>query len=944
MSADSGLKSAGSWRIRKEDESQKKVIEQWANKHLASRDIVINDLFEDFKDGFALFNLCEILSGEDLKKYGKMSKGKMRIQLIANQNVIFKYMRANPSIRLVFIGPPDVVDGNPTLVLGLMWSLMEFFALHALSANEVERKVLKTRLLHWLMTHTVPPGAVDTPFEINHLAKSLQDGGVLLAVLHHFDPEASAIYSSRTTGDNGNDLNTALDELFNLYGVDKLLDPYSKLEEKYTVPYLLDLVKKMSDKFPDKCKAITDASLDSPPESGALAAAAAQAAADKLELELKESQEAAMNDVALLNVKIKQLEMENAKLTASVNHLEEELEHKSVRSTISPRISTLSPRVSTLPPHNIPKPPVGDAPPVPPVSGSCPPPPPTSAAPAPPPIGTSNPLATVSDDSELLQRIQEMEEAHAIELEETADHFAEVESRHVARADELEAKILELEKEKASDALRHNKVVTELRATLETQRQESLAQLLEAQETASSAKEEKDLMVAKVREQDTERRKLHNLIQELRGNVRVFARIRPFLKQDGDIPEDYEPWLRADPDGSSIHALARVDEDDSSREVSHSFQYDRVFDQKDGQDVVFLEVSEFVQSALDGYNVCLFSYGQTGSGKTHTMTGAPHGDQRGIIPRAIEQVASRKGQLEDAGWSFEMEISFLEIYCEQIRDLLFSGDTADGQPNSKKYKIIANEFGQNIVTNVEMVPVDPADTGSIDELMQHAASLRSVTATKMNAESSRSHSIFTLHLTATHEKQGVTLHGQLNLVDLAGSERIEKSGVSGQALTEAKHINTSLSALSNVFLSLGKKNSHVPFRDSKLTELLHPALSANGKTLMMLNLSPIEASLSESVSSLRFGTSVNSCELGKAKRVIKRKDQGAVTTSKVSTTSKSSATKDKRRQSSEPAAGAGSSSRARSPTRSYGRSNSGEDTTSRAKSPTGRARSPTRWC
>ena len=174
------------------------------------------------------------------------------------------------------------------------------------------------------------------------------------------------------------------------------------------------------------------------------------------------------------------------------------------------------------------------------------------------------------------------------------------------------------------------------------------------------------------------------------------------------------------------------------------------------------------------------------------------------------------------------------------------------------------------VCQVEMVPVDPTDKSSIAELMKHASELRSTTATKMNAESSRSHSIFTLHLSATHMKQGVVLHGQLNLVDLAGSERIEKSGVTGQALTEAKHINTSLSALSNVFLSLGKKASHIPYRDSKLTELLAPALSANGKTLMMLNLSPLEASMSESISSLRFGTAVNSCELGKAKRVIKR--------------------------------------------------------------------------
>ena len=129
--------------------------------------------------------------------------------------------------------------------------------------------------------------------------------------------------------------------------------------------------------------------------------------------------------------------------------------------------------------------------------------------------------------------------------------------------------------------------------------------------------------------------------------------------------------------------------------VTHSFEYDRTFGQSETQASVFTEVSEFVQSALDGYNVCLFSYGQTGSGKTHTMTGAPDGDERGIVPRAIEQVASRKTKLEETGWSFEMEISFIEIYCEQIKDLLGDGDASD-----KKHKITLNEFGQNIVTGV----------------------------------------------------------------------------------------------------------------------------------------------------------------------------------------------------------------------------------------------------
>jgi len=136
----------------------------------------------------------------------------------------------------------------------------------------------------------------------------------------------------------------------------------------------------------------------------------------------------------------------------------------------------------------------------------------------------------------------------------------------------------------------------------------------------------------------------------------------------------------------------------------------------------------------------------------------------------------------------------------------------------------------------------------------------------MNAESSRSHSVFTLHITAINSRVGVNLHGQLNLVDLAGSEKVNKSGVTGQELVEANNINKSLSSLADVFDAISKKQKFVPFRNSQLTFLLERALSGSGKTLMMLNLSPTDASVPESLSSLRFGSKVNACELGRAQR------------------------------------------------------------------------------
>ena len=137
-----------------------------------------------------------------------------------------------------------------------------------------------------------------------------------------------------------------------------------------------------------------------------------------------------------------------------------------------------------------------------------------------------------------------------------------------------------------------------------------------------------------------------------------------------------------------------------------------------------------------------------------------------------------------------------------------------------------------------------------------AAAARATKKTDMNEVSSRSHSIFTLHLAAYNERLNAAINGQLNLCDLAGSERVERSGATGQSLTEAKNINKSLSALAHVFESLSQRAAHVPFRDSTLTYLLEPTLSGNGKTLMIVNLSPTQESVNESVSTLRFGAKV----------------------------------------------------------------------------------------
>lgn len=331
-----------------------------------------------------------------------------------------------------------------------------------------------------------------------------------------------------------------------------------------------------------------------------------------------------------------------------------------------------------------------------------------------------------------------------------------------------------------------------------------------------------------VKSGEIQRRKLHNVIQELRGNVRVFARVRPFLPSDGfDSAALPDASIVTRSDGQSLK-IAKAAKTSEERSEEHGFSFDRVFGPSSSQEVVFQEVSEFVQSALDGYNVCLFSYGQTGSGKTHTMQGSGNGSMRGIIPRAMQQVGLYKTELEGRGWEYHMEVSFVEIYNETIKDLLRANAKDDD-----KHEIKRDMAGNTTITDVTMTPVDPNNSVQMDLIMEQAARYRSVGQTLMNERSSRSHSVFTLHLRATNAAQGVVLKGALNLVDLAGSERLDRSGATGDRLKETVAINKSLSALTDVFVAIGNKQSHIPFRNSKLTYLLQPALSGDGKTLMV---------------------------------------------------------------------------------------------------------------
>jgi kinesin family protein C1 len=410
-----------------------------------------------------------------------------------------------------------------------------------------------------------------------------------------------------------------------------------------------------------------------------------------------------------------------------------------------------------------------------------------------------------------------------------------------------------------ADVLRNR--LMELETLRKTEQEESKADLAALEE--------------RVQQGEVQRRKMHNQISDLKGNVRVFVRARPFLPSDGlgDAPATGVVKATVEPkqDGASLQLVNRAAKDakEAFDETREQFTFDKVFPPTAGQDDVFKEVGELVQSSLDGYNVCLFSYGQTGSGKTHTMQGSGTGQMRGVIPRSMEHVFSYANELGKQGWTYTMEVSFLEIYNETIRDLLHNAGEEKTDNSDTKYELKRDANGEMIVSNMSRIKVELNDMDQVEKLMEVAAKTRSTSKTSMNAQSSRSHSVFALYLTAQNKEQHSKLKGTLNLVDLAGSERLNKSKVEGARLKETLAINKSLSCLTDVFVAISNKNSHIPYRNSKLTHLLQPALSGDGKTLMMVNISPTPDSYPETLCSLRFARQVNQCELGKPKRQFK---------------------------------------------------------------------------
>ncbi|MGH0152631.1 UNVERIFIED_CONTAM: hypothetical protein FKN15_053028 [Acipenser sinensis] len=282
------------------------------------------------------------------------------------------------------------------------------------------------------------------------------------------------------------------------------------------------------------------------------------------------------------------------------------------------------------------------------------------------------------------------------------------------------------------------------------------------------------------------------------------------------------------------------------------FTYDFVYDPNTEQEEVFTTaVAPLLTGLFEGYNATVLAYGQTGSGKTFSMGGAYNSSQEnelsvGVIPRVIKRLFQEKDDRDE--FQFTLSVSYLEIYNEEILDLLCA--------NKDKPTLNIREDPKEGIKIVGLTEKEVCSAVQMVGCLEQGNAVRTVASTAMNSASSRSHAIFTITVEQRkkHDKN-VVFRSKLHLVDLAGSERQKKTKAEGDRLKEGISINKGLLSLGNVISALGdenKKGSHVPYRDSKLTRLLQDSLGGNSHTLMIACVSPADSNMEETINTLRY--------------------------------------------------------------------------------------------
>ncbi|XP_072543181.1 kinesin-like protein KIF13B isoform X1 [Salminus brasiliensis] len=343
------------------------------------------------------------------------------------------------------------------------------------------------------------------------------------------------------------------------------------------------------------------------------------------------------------------------------------------------------------------------------------------------------------------------------------------------------------------------------------------------------------------------------------SNVRVAVRVRPLNRREKDLKT--KCVVEMEGNQTVLHPASSNLGKGDSRSQPKVFAYDYCFWSMDeaetskfaGQEVVFQCLGEnLLDNAFQGYNACIFAYGQTGSGKSYTMMGSA--EQPGLIPRLCSALFERTVREQREGESFAVEVSYMEIYNEKVRDLL------DPKGSSQALRVREHKVLGPYVDGLSRLAV--TSYKDIESLMSEGNKSRTVAATNMNEESSRSHAVFNLILTHTLRDLQSGTSGEkvskLSLVDLAGSERAAKTGAAGDRLKEGSNINKSLTTLGLVISALadqgaGKsKSKFVPYRDSVLTWLLKDSLGGNSRTAMVATVSPAADNYDETLSTLRY--------------------------------------------------------------------------------------------
>uniref|UniRef100_A0A453JL45 Kinesin-like protein n=4 Tax=Aegilops tauschii subsp. strangulata TaxID=200361 RepID=A0A453JL45_AEGTS len=369
---------------------------------------------------------------------------------------------------------------------------------------------------------------------------------------------------------------------------------------------------------------------------------------------------------------------------------------------------------------------------------------------------------------------------------------------------------------------------------------------------ASLESEFKDLK-EKFSEEAKERKDLYNKLIELKGNIRVFCRCRPLNTEETAEGASMAIDFDSAKDGELI-VRGHV----SSKKV---FKFDSVFNPEEDQEKVFEKTAPFATSVLDGFNVCIFAYGQTGTGKTFTMEGTE--GARGVNYRILDELFRVVKDRHDL-FQYEITVSALEVYNEQIHDLLLTGS----QPSTTTKRLEVRQVAEGVHHVPGLVEARVSNMDEAWDVLQTGSKARVVGSTNANEHSSRSHCIHCVMVKGENLMNGERTNSKLWLIDLAGSERVAKTDAQGERLKEAQNINKSLSALGDVISALATKSQHIPFRNSKLTHLLQDSLSGDSKTLMFVQISPNENDVGETLCSLNFASRVRGIELGQARKQV----------------------------------------------------------------------------